>query len=72
VTIIVSNGYTIQNKEEPQKYTYTSISSDDSKVLQEIVDKRNVKKYINPNASFTSNVVYDENREISSVVFEQK
>jgi len=72
VTIIVSNGYTIQKQEEPQKYTYAAIHSDDSRILQEIVDKTNTKKYINPNASFTSNVIYDENREISSVVFEQK
>lgn len=72
VTIIVSNGYIIQNKVDPQKYTYEVIQANDSAVLKEIVDKTNAKKYINPNASFTSNVIYDENREISSVVFEQK
>ena len=72
VTIVVSNGYTIQKDSEPQKYTYEMIHANDSKVLQEIVDKRNEKKYINPNASFTSTVIYDENREISAVVFEQK
>ncbi len=72
VTIVVSNGYTVQKDLEPQKYTYESIYAKDSEVLQEIVDKRNEKKYINPNAAFTSNVVYDENREISSVIFEQK
>ena len=72
VTIVVSNGYTIQKETAPQKYTYESVHAKDSKVLQEIVDKTNTQKYINPNASFTSNVIYDENREISSVVFEQK
>lgn len=72
VTIVVSNGYTIQEKDDPQEYTYESIHASDSKVLQEVVDKTNVNKYINPNASFTSTVVYDENREISSVVFEQQ
>jgi len=72
VTIIVSNGYTIKKKEEPQRYTYAVIHSEDSKVLQAITDKTNKKIYINPNASFASSVVYDENREISSVHFEQK
>lgn len=72
VTIVVSNGYILQNDEEPQKYTYASIHAKGSKVLQEIVDKTNGKKYINPNATFSSNVIYDDNREISSVVFEQK
>lgn len=72
VTIVVSNGYTVQKNEEPQNYTYTMIHSEDSKVLQQIVDKTNVKQYINPNASFTSTVIYDENREISYVVFEQQ
>ena len=72
VTIVVSNGYTLQKNEDPQEYTYDIIHYDDSKVLQEILDKTNAKKYINPNASFTSTVVYDENREISSVVFAQQ
>ncbi len=72
VTIVVSNGYIIQKKEDPQKYTYELIHEENSKVLQEVVDKTNVKRYINPNASFSSTVIYDENREISSVVFEQK
>lgn len=72
VTIVVSNGYTIKEKKSPQTYTYEIICANDSKVLQEIIDKTNSEKYINPNASFTSNVIYDDNREISSVVFEQK
>lgn len=72
VTIIVSNGYTIQKSETPQEYTYELIHANDSQILQEIVNKTNEKKYINPNASFSSSVVYDENREISSVVFKQQ
>ena len=36
------------------------------------LDKTNASSYINPNASFTSTVVYDENREISALVFVQK
>ena len=72
VKIVVANGYSMQKEEEPQEYTYESIHAEDSRILQEIVDKTNVKKYINPNASFSSNVIYDENREISSVVFKQQ
>ncbi len=72
VKIVVSNGYIIQKKEKPQEYTYETIHADGSKVLQEIVDKTKQSIYINPNASFSSNVIYDENREISSVVFEQQ
>ena len=72
VTIVVSNGYTIKEKKSPQNYTYQSIHENDSKVLQEIIDKTNSEKYINPNASFISTVVYDDNREISSVVFVQQ
>ena len=72
VTILVSNGYIIQKQAEPQAYTYDIIHADGSKILQEIVDKTKVEKYINPNASFISNAEYDENREISSVVFEQQ
>lgn len=72
VTIIVSNGYTVQNNSEPQRYDYSSITTKDTTVLQDVIDKTNQKRYINPNASFTSTVVYDENREISSIVFIQK
>ena len=72
VTIIVSNGYTVKEKKEPQRYTYASLHANDSKILQEIIDKNNKEKYINPNASFTSAVIYDDNREISSVVFIQQ
>ena len=45
VTIFVSNGYTIQKEEEPQRYTYETIHTNDSDILQEIVDKTNSKKY---------------------------
>ena len=72
VTIVVSNGYIIQMKEKAQQYDYDSINAVDSTVLQDVMDKTVLSRYINPNASFTSSVVYDENKEISSVVFEQK
>jgi len=72
VAIVVSNGYTVKEKKAPQVYTYTSIHANESKLLQEIIDKTNTEKYINPNASFSSAVVYDDNREISSVVFVQQ
>ena len=72
VTIVVSNGYTIQNKEPAQEYNYQLIHDTGSTILQDVIDKTNVRRYINPNASFTSAVIYDENREISSVVFQQQ
>ena len=72
VTIFVSNGYTIKQKDKPQEYTYESIHAEESRALKDIEDKTNLNRYINPNASFSSNVIYDDNREISSVVFEQK
>ena len=72
VTISVANGYTIANKKQAQEYKYSGIHSDGSTVLKDINDKTNKECYINPYASFTSNVVYDENREIFSIVFEQK
>ena len=72
VTIVVSNGYILCNHENAQEYDYASIHATDSTVLQDIIDKSNSNRYINPNASFSSNVIYDENREISSVVFEQQ
>lgn len=75
VTIVVSNGYIMKNKNEtvkPQEYTYDSLHKDDGKELKEIVNKKNLCQYINPSASFNSSVTYDDNREISSVRFEQK
>lgn len=72
VTISVANGYTIANKKPAQEYQYSGVHSDSSTVLKDINDKTNKECYINPYASFTSNVVYDENREIFSIVFEQK
>lgn len=72
VTIIVSNGYTVKNSSKAQEYDYSSIHAENSTILQDVMDKSNLSRYINPNASFTSTVVYDENREISSVVFVQK
>lgn len=72
VTIIVSNGYTVQKSESAQEYTYEGIYEKGATVLQDIIDKTNSRRYINPNASFSSTVVYDENREISAIVFVQK
>ena len=72
VKVIVSNGYIIQKNEDAQEYTYDKIHDKNATVLQSILDKTNSKCYINPNASFSSTVVYDENREISAIVFVQK
>lgn len=72
VTIVVSNGYTIKNKETPEKYTYESIHGEEAETLSEITDKKNSKQYINPKALFRSYVTYDENKELSTIVFEQK
>lgn len=72
VIIVVSNGYILHHQESAQEYDYASIHADDSTVLQDIIDKNSSQRYINPNASFKSMVIYDENREISSVVFEQQ
>lgn len=72
VTIIVSNGYVIQKRETAQKYDYSSINAENSTILKDVMDKTVLNRYINPNASFSSTVVYDENREISSVVFVQQ
>lgn len=72
VTILVSNGYTIKNNSDPQRYTYQEIHKEGSEILSDIMDKTCKQRYINPNASFSSYVIYDDNREISSVVFEQR
>jgi len=72
IKIVVSNGYVIQNNGQAEEYDYTKIHAADSTVLQDVIDKTSVNRYINPNASFSSTVIYDENREISSVVFEQQ
>lgn len=72
LTIEVSNGYIIKNKTEAQKYTYSDICSVNSTVLSDIMDKANGSRYINPAALFDSALVYDENQEISSVVFRQR
>ena len=66
------NGYIIQKNETAQEYTYEGIHDKNATVLQDILDKKNSKRYINPNASFSSTVVYDENREISALIFVQK
>lgn len=72
VRIVVSNGYIIQNSGEAQEYDYSTIHAKDSTILKDVIDKTNSLRYINPNASFASTVVYDANREISSIIFDQK
>lgn len=72
VTIVVSNGYTLKNNMEAQKYDYALIHAVNSTVLNDVMDKNNSGRYINPNAEFASTVVYDANKDIASVVFEQK
>ena len=72
VKVVVSNGYIIQKNEEAQEYTYSGIHQKESTILHDILDKTNSLRYINPNASFASTVVYDENREISALIFIQK
>lgn len=72
VTIEVSNGYTLKNNMEAQKYNYALIHAVNSTVLNDVMDKNNSARYINPNAEFASTVVYDANKDIASVVFEQK
>lgn len=72
ITIQVSNGYIIRKKEDAEKYDYKAIHEEDSVIMQNITDKTCARRYINPSASFSSSVVYDENGEISSVVFKQR
>ena len=72
IYVLVSNGYTIREKEEAQKYDYKSIHDEDSTVLKDISNKSCDKRYINPRAIFSSVVTYDKNGEISTVVFNQK
>ena len=72
ITIVVSNGYTLSCGDEPQSYDYDQIYQSGSKVLEKITNKGEKDYYINPYAFFSSDVVYDENREIYSIVFEQK
>lgn len=72
LTVVVSNGYTMKNKIEPQKYAYSDVYAVNSTVLSDITDKTSNSRYINPGALFDSVLVYDENQEISSVVFVQR
>lgn len=71
VTIEVWNGYSIKEN-KAQTYSYNDIHKKDSTILSDIIDKTKKEYYINPNASFTSSVVYDDNSEISSVIFKQQ
>ena len=72
ITIVVSNGYSIKENKEAKTYDYENIHKTDSTILYDITDKTKKDSYINPNASFTSRLVYDDNNEISSIVFKQK
>ena len=65
LTVVVSNGYTMKNKIEPQKYAYGDVHAVNSTVLSDITDKTSNSRYINPGALFDSTLVYDENQEIS-------
>lgn len=71
VTIEVWNGYSIK-EDKAQSYSYSDIHKKDSTILSDIIDKTKKEYYINPNASFVSSVVYDDNNEISSVIFKQE
>ena len=71
ITIEVWNGYNIK-EEEAQSYSYSEIHKKDSTILSDIIDKTKKDYYINPSASFTSSVVYDDNHEISSIIFKQE
>ena len=59
-------------KEIMSKLEYCLTPTDTLFDALEIMNKKNLCQYINPNASFNSSVTYDDNREISSVRFEQK
>ena len=72
VTIMVTNGYSASKKLSPQEYTYQLINATDSTVLSDIGNRSNETRYINPTASFSSNVIYDANGVITSVSFIQK
>lgn len=72
ITIVVSNGYILAKGDEAQEYTYSDIYGKNATVLEDIINKEKKEFYINPYASFSSDVVYDDNREIFSIVFEQK
>lgn len=72
VKIQVMNGYCVAKKLSAQDYTYSIITKADSNVLADISDKTKETNYINPTASFDSNVIYDENGVITGVFFIQK
>ncbi len=71
VSIEVWNGYSIKEK-KAQTYTYNDIHKTDSTILSDITDKTKKEYFINPNASFSASVVYDDNAEVSSVIFKQE
>ena len=68
ITIEVKNGV----NEKRQVYTYEKINETNSTILSDIVDKTNTEKYINPRASFMATLDYDDNKELSKIIFEQK
>ena len=71
VSIEVWNGYSIKEN-QAQTYTYNDIHKTDSTILSDITDKTKKEYFINPNASFSASVVYDDNAEVSSVIFKQE
>jgi len=72
LTVYVSNGYTVQNKLSAQEYDYRTIYCEEDTVLDDISDKNVPARYINSTAVFASDVMYDENEEITAVIFKQK
>ena len=68
ITIEVQNGASTK----AQQYTYDEIQETNSTILSDIVDKTNTEKYINPRASFAARLDYDDNNELSKVIFKQK
>ena len=72
ISIQVVNGYTAKNDTSAQTYKYSDVYEAEVSALSYVVDKANSSKYINPNALFDSSLVYDDNKEISSIVFKQR
>lgn len=72
VKIVVSNGYIVKNEMEAEEYDYDTIHKKGSTSLSDIQNRSKLNNYIKPSALFDSHVVYDDNNEISSVVFVQK
>lgn len=72
IKICVTNGYSKVNRIGAKEYDYGTVFSDISTVLKDIKDKTKQEEYINPLSKFSSDVVYNENGTIASLVFVQK